>query len=244
MTDRADAALEAMSDAVLAIAAERSVERVLQRIVHAARELAGARYAALGIPDGQGAFASFITSGMGDELIAEMGPLPRTHGMLGALLVGEVDRADHTAALDDRHAEERAHVGVALRPPPAKARMTVDVGGPERLAFLEHRSEHAVLPRQRTERGDHRLTHPGGQELAEAALPVRDAQRGVPCIGELACTLDEPLEHLLDRELGRDGENGVADRLQRRVDPTLAHDLSVGLRQPAPRGASRPPART
>ena len=59
---------------------------MLQRLVHSARELAGARYAALGIPDGEGAFASFITSGMSDELIESMGPLPRTHGMLGAML--------------------------------------------------------------------------------------------------------------------------------------------------------------
>jgi GAF domain-containing protein len=38
------------------------------------------------VPDGEGGFASFITSGMSDELIAAMGPLPRTHGMLGAML--------------------------------------------------------------------------------------------------------------------------------------------------------------
>jgi signal transduction histidine kinase len=79
-------ALEAISDAVLAIAAEREVEPVLRRLVRAARELASARYAALGIPDGQGAFAQFITEGMSDDLIAAMGPLPRTHGLLGAML--------------------------------------------------------------------------------------------------------------------------------------------------------------
>ena len=81
-------AFRALSDVVLAIAAEHEVEPVLQRLVHSARELGGARYAALGIPDGEGAFASFITSGMSDELIAAMGPLPRTHGMLGAMLDG------------------------------------------------------------------------------------------------------------------------------------------------------------
>jgi len=79
-------ALESMSEAVLAIAAEREVDPVLRRLVRAARELAGARYAALGIPDGEGAFAQFITDGMSDELIAAMGPLPRTHGLLGAML--------------------------------------------------------------------------------------------------------------------------------------------------------------
>jgi signal transduction histidine kinase len=86
MQDQRTSALEAMSDAVLAIASEHAVEPVLRKLVHAARELAGARYAALGVPDGEGAFAQFITAGMSDELVAEMGPLPRTHGMLGAML--------------------------------------------------------------------------------------------------------------------------------------------------------------
>ena len=79
-------ALESISEAVLAIAAEREVEPVLRRLVHSARDLAHARYAALGIPDGEGAFAQFITAGMSDEMIAAMGPLPRTHGLLGAML--------------------------------------------------------------------------------------------------------------------------------------------------------------
>jgi signal transduction histidine kinase len=79
-------ALKAVSDAVLAVAANLSVDEVLQRLVDAARELAGARYAALGIPDGEGGFRRFQVAGMSDELIASMGPLPRTHGMLAAML--------------------------------------------------------------------------------------------------------------------------------------------------------------
>src|SRR3954454_4650571 len=86
---RESSALQAMNAAVLAIAAELSVENVLQRLVDAARELAGARYAAIGVPDGEGAFERFITSGMSDELVAAMGPLPRTHGLLGAMLESE-----------------------------------------------------------------------------------------------------------------------------------------------------------
>ena len=78
--------LRAVSDAVLAVAAELSVEEVLQRLVDGARELAGARYAALGIPDGEGGFRSFLTSGMSEELIASLGPLPAPHGVLGAML--------------------------------------------------------------------------------------------------------------------------------------------------------------
>jgi signal transduction histidine kinase len=79
-------ALRAVSDAVLAVAAQRSVEDVLQELVERARELAGARYSALGIPDGDGGFARFLVAGMSDAEIAALGPLPRTHGMLGAML--------------------------------------------------------------------------------------------------------------------------------------------------------------
>jgi signal transduction histidine kinase len=86
MTERLNPTLRAVSDAVLAVAAELSVEEVLQRLVHSARELAGARYAALGLPDGAGGFRRFLTSGMSDELVAALGPLPRQHGVLGAML--------------------------------------------------------------------------------------------------------------------------------------------------------------
>ena len=86
MPERLNPALKAVSDAVLAVAAHLSVDEVLQRLVDAAPELVGARYAALGIPDGEGGFRRFLVSGMSDELIASLGPLPRTHGMLGAML--------------------------------------------------------------------------------------------------------------------------------------------------------------
>ncbi len=86
MPERLSPALKAVSDAVLAVASQLSVEEVLQRLVDSARELAGARYAALGIPDGHGGFRRFLVTGMSDELVAAMGPLPRTHGMLGVML--------------------------------------------------------------------------------------------------------------------------------------------------------------
>jgi signal transduction histidine kinase len=115
-------ALQAMSDAVLAIAAELSVEPVLQRLVDAARGLAGARYAAIGVPDGEGAFERFITSGMTDELVAEMGPLPRTHGLLGAMLESERPYRSPDIRQDSRfrgwwpaaHPEMRSFLGVPI----------------------------------------------------------------------------------------------------------------------------------
>src|ERR1700759_2995571 len=86
MEQRLNPALKAVSDAVLAVAVNLSVDDVLQKLVDAARELAGAHYAALGIPDGAGGSRRFLVAGMSDELIASMGPLPRTHGMLAAML--------------------------------------------------------------------------------------------------------------------------------------------------------------
>ncbi len=86
MPDPLNPALRAVSDAVLAVAAQRSVEDVLQQLVDSARELAGARYAALGTPDGEGGFTRFLVAGMSDELIAALGPLPRRHGMLGLMV--------------------------------------------------------------------------------------------------------------------------------------------------------------
>jgi signal transduction histidine kinase len=115
-------AVKAMSDAVLAIAAEHAVEPVLQRLVEAARELAGARYAALGVPDGNGGFAQFLTAGMSDELVASLGPLPRTHGLLGAMLEGQEPYRADDIRRDPRfrgwwprgHPEMRSFLGVPI----------------------------------------------------------------------------------------------------------------------------------
>jgi nitrate/nitrite-specific signal transduction histidine kinase len=81
------AALEAVSDAVLGIAGDLRSDAVLQRLVEAARDLAGARYAALGVPDEAGdGFSRWISAGLTDDEIDAIGPLPRTHGLLGAAL--------------------------------------------------------------------------------------------------------------------------------------------------------------
>ena len=79
-------ALAAVADAVLGIAGDLSINTVLERLVAAARELVDARYAALGVPDGDGGFARFLTAGMTDAEVEALGPLPRTHGLLGAML--------------------------------------------------------------------------------------------------------------------------------------------------------------
>ena len=125
MTEPRDPTLKAVSDAVLAVAAEVSVDEVLQRLVHSARELAGARYAALGLPGENGGFRTFLTSGMSDELIASLGPLPRQHGVLGAMLdTGSPYRAhdihEHPRFRGwwpDGHPDMRSFLGVPIVAP-------------------------------------------------------------------------------------------------------------------------------
>lgn len=78
--------LRDVSAAVLAVTAHLSVRDVLTTILSAARKLVGARYAALGVPDRNGGFAEFLADGVSDEQWAAIGPLPRQHGLLGAML--------------------------------------------------------------------------------------------------------------------------------------------------------------
>jgi signal transduction histidine kinase len=82
------ATLHAVSSAVLAVTRHLSVHEVLQVIVRAAAQLLDARYAALGVPDDEGSFAEFVVEGVSDEEWERIGPLPRQHGMLAAMLKG------------------------------------------------------------------------------------------------------------------------------------------------------------
>jgi signal transduction histidine kinase len=59
---------------------------VLQRIVQAARDLVGARYAALGVIAPEGGLAEFVHVGMPQDAVAEIGHLPHGKGLLGALI--------------------------------------------------------------------------------------------------------------------------------------------------------------
>jgi signal transduction histidine kinase len=74
------------------------------------------------VPDGQGAFAQFITAGMSDELVARIGPLPRTHGLLGAMLEAPESQRTPDIREDPRfrgwwpraHPQMRSFLGVPI----------------------------------------------------------------------------------------------------------------------------------
>ncbi len=122
MAEHLNPALRAVSNAVLAVTSRLAVDDVLQQLVESARELAGARYAALGIPDGEGGFRRFLVAGMSDALIEAMGPLPRTHGMLGAMLASTAPYLNEDVQGDPRfrgwwpreHPDMRSFLGVPI----------------------------------------------------------------------------------------------------------------------------------
>ena len=80
------AAVEALSDAVGAVAGLLDVESVLQLIVDRVRDLVGARYAALGTLADHRRIESFITSGITAAQRELLGALPEGHGLLGLII--------------------------------------------------------------------------------------------------------------------------------------------------------------
>jgi GAF domain-containing protein len=80
--------LDLIGRATVAIAAERALPALLQRIVDAAREVTGARYGALGVAGEGGRLVEFITTGITAAVRVRIGPLPQGHGVLGVILRG------------------------------------------------------------------------------------------------------------------------------------------------------------
>ncbi|MFI2433634.1 GAF domain-containing sensor histidine kinase [Streptomyces sp. NPDC018693] len=78
--------LAAVSSALLAMSRHLEVRDVLKTIVASARELLDAQYAALGVPDDHGGFAQFVVDGVSEDRWHAIGPLPRQHGILAAML--------------------------------------------------------------------------------------------------------------------------------------------------------------
>ncbi len=69
------------------LVSEFELEVVLERVLEAARELTGARYAALGVLDAnREELERFITAGVDEETHRAIGDLPRGRGVLGVLI--------------------------------------------------------------------------------------------------------------------------------------------------------------
>jgi signal transduction histidine kinase len=92
--DRVHGALEdqerwrLLLEAVVTMAADLSLDELLGRIVRVAADLSGAQYAALGVldEDRRNRLRMFVTHGMTDAQVKEVGDLPSGHGILGLII--------------------------------------------------------------------------------------------------------------------------------------------------------------
>lgn len=107
---------------LLALAGDPDLDQILRRVLRSSRTLVGARYAALGVPDGRGGFQRFLTVGIPEEQAARIGALPRRHGVLGELLeAGEAirmeDISEHPrfSGYPTHHPDMRDFLGVPIR---------------------------------------------------------------------------------------------------------------------------------
>jgi signal transduction histidine kinase len=172
-TDAESVTLRRLLDVVLRLGAERQVEPVLRQVVDAARELTGAGYAAIGVPDGAGGFERFLTAGVDNATWARIGALPRTHGLLGAVLC-----EPRALRLADIRADPR-FLGYPAAHPDMVAFLAVPIlAGGEVVAELF-------------------LTNPaGGPEFSDAALRVVEALAGHAALAVVTAQRQERLREL------------------------------------------------
>jgi signal transduction histidine kinase len=95
--------MRALVETGVAITSELSLDALLQRLVEAASELTGARYAALGVIDRSGSeLERFLTTGIDAETHAAIGELPRGRGILGVLIREDAPLRLHNLGDDPR----------------------------------------------------------------------------------------------------------------------------------------------
>jgi signal transduction histidine kinase len=113
---------EVLLRAALALTSEHEIGVILQRVVGSAAEVAGARYAALGVYDEAGGIERFVHHGIDAETARRIGHLPEGGGLLGELIVGDDPIRLPDLTIDPRscgfpphHPPMHSFLGVPLR---------------------------------------------------------------------------------------------------------------------------------
>jgi signal transduction histidine kinase len=119
---QASAELAAMDTATRGIAGVLDLDRVLQLITDRVRELAHARYAALGIFDQEGGIERFITSGISRTDRERIGAPPHGQGLLGV-----IGREAHPIRVHDIATDPRRY-GLPPNHPPMHSLLGVPIG--------------------------------------------------------------------------------------------------------------------
>ncbi len=113
---------ERLLSAGVAIFSEISLDRVLQQLVDSAREVVGARYAALGVlgPDGA-SLSQFVTSGVSQAERDRIGDPPHGRGLLGLVIreakpirTADISRHPRRYGFPPHHPEMTTFLGVPI----------------------------------------------------------------------------------------------------------------------------------
>ena len=114
--------LQALLDAMLAVASGLELESTLRRIVSVATDLVEARYGALGVLGADNYLARFVYVGIDETTRATMGELPQGHGLLGQLITDPKplrlpDLSSHPVSVGfpPNHPPMRSFLGVPVR---------------------------------------------------------------------------------------------------------------------------------
>jgi signal transduction histidine kinase len=107
----------------MAVGSELDLPTMLRTITESARELADARYAALGVLDEDRThLEQFITEGIDDDARAAIGDLPKGHGLLGVLIADprpirlpDIREHPDTHGFPPHHPEMTTFLGVPIR---------------------------------------------------------------------------------------------------------------------------------
>jgi two-component system sensor histidine kinase DevS len=113
--------MRSLHRATLSLYSDLSLDGVLHRITSAARELSGAEYAALGIPDGHGGLEKFIPVGMSEEQTQRI-----DHHPVGEGLIGEMLRRGESIRLDNLSQHPKS-IGFPLGHPPMRSFLGVPI---------------------------------------------------------------------------------------------------------------------
>jgi len=121
-TERMRQRFERLLAASAAVFAEHALEPVLQKLVDAARDVVGAKYAALGVlgPDGK-SLVQFVTSGLSEEARRAIGDLPSGRGLLGLVIheprpirTADINRHPAKHGFPPHHPAMRSFLGVPI----------------------------------------------------------------------------------------------------------------------------------
>src|SRR5213593_1435853 len=114
---------ERLLAAGVAIFSRHDLDHVLQEVVDAAREVVGARYAALGVlGEDRTSLVQFVTSGIDNDARARIGDLPRGRGLLGYVIreakpirTADLNRHPQRYGFPAHHPPMKSFLGVPVK---------------------------------------------------------------------------------------------------------------------------------